>query len=507
MLKMIVADDEPVIIRGIRMLLDWQSLGIEIVGEYEDGKSTFEGILKEKPEIALLDISMPGKTGIQILKELRELKIDTKVIFISGFQEFTYAQAALTYGAQGYLLKPVIKEELIACVEKSLASLEAERKISRREESAEREEADYGRLIELEETTYLPVYAELFFDGQESRQERKLMLFAFTSYLEEYLEHFKLGILFKKNENLVLVLKGVTREQGWEKIERIRENVKQSIGKDAGFILGNQVSGMGEIPLEYSRCLEKKGYFFFRSQLALPVLYADGGVFKQQPDAGEFQKCSREICSVFAHCQEERLARAWKSCVRQICLMSDGRKEDACYHFCSLICTVEKTAEELGLPVKSRSAGELLEEGRKEEDYERLTKRYFEILRELEAEAAEGVSSGGKKEISIAKRYIREHYRENLTLEVLAGEVHMNPCYFSNFFKKHAGEGFKEYVNRVRLEHAVKLLLTSDLKKYEIAAQAGFRDARAFTNAFVQEYRETPGSYKKRMSGRGKDDL
>ena len=79
MIKMILADDEPVIIRGLQKLVDFNRLGIEIVGEYEDGKAAFDGFLTEKPDIALLDIYMPKKTGIEILKELKALGIETKV--------------------------------------------------------------------------------------------------------------------------------------------------------------------------------------------------------------------------------------------------------------------------------------------------------------------------------------------------------------------------------------------------------------------------------------------
>ena len=63
MIRMILADDEPVITRGIRRLLDWKTLGIEIIGEYGDGRSALEAIVRERPEIALLDISMPGLSG------------------------------------------------------------------------------------------------------------------------------------------------------------------------------------------------------------------------------------------------------------------------------------------------------------------------------------------------------------------------------------------------------------------------------------------------------------
>ena len=119
MIRLILADDEPVILRGIKKLVDWERMGISVVGEYEDGRSAMEGILGLKPDIALLDINMPGMDGIEILKNIRRLELGTKVIFVSGFQDFEYARNALTYGAVEYLLKPVILEELIHAIGKA----------------------------------------------------------------------------------------------------------------------------------------------------------------------------------------------------------------------------------------------------------------------------------------------------------------------------------------------------------------------------------------------------
>ena len=80
----------------------------------------------------------------------------------------------------------------------------------------------------------------------------------------------------------------------------------------------------------------------------------------------------------------------------------------------------------------------------------------------------------------------------------------MNSYYFSAFFKKNTGENFKDYVNRVRIEHAVPLLISTDMKTYEIAENVGFGDIRVFNSAFQKIYRETPGNYRKRVrEGKG----
>ncbi|MCI9203858.1 MAG: response regulator, partial [Lachnospiraceae bacterium] len=156
MIRMILADDEPVITRGIRRLLDWERLGIEIIGEYEDGKRALEAIVSKKPEIALLDISMPGMTGVEILKECRAMGSRISIIFVSGFQDFEYAKAALEYGATAYLLKPVIREELLAAVEKSIPALRRENETGKEapEEAAMEGGIDYGFLMEEENTRY-----------------------------------------------------------------------------------------------------------------------------------------------------------------------------------------------------------------------------------------------------------------------------------------------------------------------------------------------------------------
>ena len=79
----------------------------------------------------------------------------------------------------------------------------------------------------------------------------------------------------------------------------------------------------------------------------------------------------------------------------------------------------------------------------------------------------------------------------------------MNPYYFSSFFKKNTGENFKDYVNRIRVRHAVSLLISTDLKTYEIAEKVGFGEVRVFNAAFQKIYQETPGSYRKRVSSGG----
>lgn len=504
MLKMILADDEPVISRGIQKLVDWEQLGIEIVGVYEDGRCTMEGILKLRPDIALLDISMPGMTGVEILRELAGLEdVHTQVIFISGFQDFEYAKSALKYGAKGYLLKPVIEEELLQTIETCMNHLRTEQQkpefgTGKEQVSVTRAE-DYSRLIEVEKTSYQPVYAEVLFDEKESPQMRKLIRFSFMSFLEEYMEQTGAGIVFTSKDNIVLVLKGMEREQAKEKIFEIWEKSRLATGHNTAFILGNMVESMELIPKVFQECLEMKGYFFFIEEIQVPILYVGERVFLRQTGAEELENSRKEVLDAIIAQDEAAFGETLKRFSHVVCITADGRKEDACYYYCSMIRMLKERFASIGVEACIPELKELMETGRSSTDYEVMTKRYGDYLRKSMGLLQTSVVSNEKKDIIRAKEYIEAHYQENLTLEVLAGEIHMNPFYFSSFFKKQAGENFKDYVNKIRIEHAVSLLLSTDRRTYEIAAEVGFRDVRSFTKLFVRIYGETPASYRKRI--------
>nr|WP_276008936.1 AraC family transcriptional regulator [Aequitasia blattaphilus] len=128
-----------------------------------------------------------------------------------------------------------------------------------------------------------------------------------------------------------------------------------------------------------------------------------------------------------------------------------------------------------------------------------MSQRYKEYFDLYYGCIRNSVISNERKDIEKAKQYIQDHYKENLSLEILADVVHMNPFYFSSYFKKNANMNFKEYINKVRLEQAVSLLLSTDRTINEIAAEVGFRDVRSFLKIFQKYHGETPGSYRKKI--------
>lgn len=129
MWKLIVADDEPKIRRGLENILNWNDFNIEIVGEAEDGEIALEIIAEKKPDIILLDINMPFLNGLNLLQKLKDINNNSIVIIISGYDDFQYAQKALQFNVFDYILKPVNKkiiEEIILKAVNKLNTMEKE---------------------------------------------------------------------------------------------------------------------------------------------------------------------------------------------------------------------------------------------------------------------------------------------------------------------------------------------------------------------------------------------
>ncbi|TDF92323.1 response regulator transcription factor [Paenibacillus piri] len=127
MYKLLVADDETKIRNGICNYFPWTELGFEIVSEAKNGKQALDFILKHEVDVVLSDIKMPVMSGVELAEELYNRKSKTKVVFLTGYKEFDYAQKALIYGVKSYIIKPTKYEELLEVFSKIKAELDEER--------------------------------------------------------------------------------------------------------------------------------------------------------------------------------------------------------------------------------------------------------------------------------------------------------------------------------------------------------------------------------------------
>lgn len=111
-MKLLIVDDEPIIRRGIKKLVDFDTLGIEEIYEATNGEQAYELFVKHLPDIILADINMPRMNGLEFAAKVKEMRKETKIALITGYDYFDYAQKAVKVGVEDYVLKPVSREDI-----------------------------------------------------------------------------------------------------------------------------------------------------------------------------------------------------------------------------------------------------------------------------------------------------------------------------------------------------------------------------------------------------------
>ena len=124
--KVYLLEDEEWIRRGLKKMIRWQQLDLQLAGEAEDGRRAVEEILALKPHILLSDIRVPALSGLEAARRARQALPALKVIFISGYRDFEYAQQAIDLGSVKYLLKPIDDEELNQALAQAAAQIRRE---------------------------------------------------------------------------------------------------------------------------------------------------------------------------------------------------------------------------------------------------------------------------------------------------------------------------------------------------------------------------------------------
>ena len=126
--KVLIADDELIIREGIKEAINWEKFNMETIGEAEDGEEAVELALIHSIDILLVDINMPIKNGIEAMKEIREKLPNCKIVVISGYDDFQYAQESIKLNVEEYLLKPIHPKKLEEIVAKISEDLERDKK-------------------------------------------------------------------------------------------------------------------------------------------------------------------------------------------------------------------------------------------------------------------------------------------------------------------------------------------------------------------------------------------
>ena len=124
MMKVMLVENEELILQGIRNILDWEALGLEVVHMAHDGQEALAMWEKEPVHIVVTDISMPVMDGLTLLRKIREKEDRVRFIILTGYDEFAYAREAIRLEVENYILKPINEEELERQLKETIRKIE-----------------------------------------------------------------------------------------------------------------------------------------------------------------------------------------------------------------------------------------------------------------------------------------------------------------------------------------------------------------------------------------------
>ncbi|WP_110932071.1 response regulator [Paenibacillus bouchesdurhonensis] len=527
-IRVLLADDEPVILRGLKKLISWEELGLTIVGEANDGNELRQLIQTCDPDLIISDISMPGCSGIDIIREVHEKNLQVKVVFISAYQEFAYAKQAIQYGALEYLVKPVIKAHLEEVVTKAAALIREETEGERAKEMLDHYERK-NRTVTIEElldsltdgnrkaaaelihlgaiaisryTTVclLETDADLSGTSRWEERERKLVHFALNNIIKETIETAGNAIMFHKEGQFGILVQHETPREPIQLAKDLHEKINSYLKLKVSIGIGSAVSDTEEAEYSYHTALKalRRRYFVGLNR----VIENDSrdSEASESPESPGYTliELQTSLVKALTSQQREQIPEITQQLLSLIKQQAGGSKNVAVSNVYNTILVLEQEMSHIGISIDRihQEPSSLLDRLSGYCTYEGVEREVEAIVQQIYEQIAHKLTNKEAVQLGEIKAYIEEHYTENITLDSMASLIYMNPYYFSSFFKKHTGQNFKQYLTEVRMKHAVRLLLETDMMIYEISDRVGYNNARHFSDMFKKMYGKLPQEYK-----------
>lgn len=522
MRKLYIADDETAIRDGLKLMLDWNSLGYFICGESGNGTDTFKDILELSPDLVLLDIRMPGMTGLDVIASSKQRGFGGHFIILSGYSDFKYAQTAMKYNVRHYLTKPIDEDELTqAVIEVNDILVEVEaaqsrdsflRTKSRREIILDilRNRYDTGMLpleeLELNADSYQIVAYENF------NIEAAAMKYRFSELFSAIEDSLKPSVYeaFEYDKHNILLLIG---NSAIERFKRFLSHYDSSFEKDSPldslFIAyGCIVNNISELNSSYTQACEllRRRFFCIQGQ---HILSYDDLPSRDISDTSSQGHALRTLQNSLIPTYCSSIVNYLQTFTRRKLAEEMYSLEEYLYSVDADITAVKVFLTDLYLQIKnnicrSYDAIDLPFESNADIISFINTRNYlYEILIYFSEQFEKIMNSlGNSSRDSVLDDiiyYIEHNYQANLKLEMIASLFGYNSSYLGKIFNKTIGESFNTYVDRVRIKHALELLSDSQLKVYEISSRVGYSNVDYFHKKFRKYVGESPAEYRKRL--------
>ncbi|QYR20309.1 response regulator [Paenibacillus sp. sptzw28] len=535
-LTMCVMDDIKAVVKGITSTILWSDYNIDIIGTASDGEEGLRLIREQKPNIVITDIRMPQLDGLEMIRRMTAEELPTKVIFMSGYTDFHYAQEAIRLGAFDYLLKPFTQPQILEAVMKVKQAIELEQSRSSRIMDLEKKmkkstpylRQDYIRNLlhytvdtdSLEEqwqflqigmklSPLMVMVIDIDFGAhqQPSTGEREMVRFAVQNIMEETLFAHTEGVMVREeNSQLVVLFNPPPSIPLRELLEQCLKNVERYTRHTISIGVGTEIAHPRLVNESYQQAEKAIAYKFYSGGNS--VIYFNG-LRKLSSTAPRFKPDKEKELFYAIRCgNKSRTDEILDAIFLEWTLNPYPPEPDIMvnmfYGLAFAVCRMlsESIAEEERTELETSLA----------KVKENMSSTYYGWMYDVSEFCHRGcelMDSGLMKDngqvITKAKEYIHEHLHTNFTVNECAKAVHLSPSYFANLFKKETGLTIAQYKTAKRIERAKELLIEG-IQVQEIALMLGYEDRPYFSELFRKHSGMTPTSFRQLyMEEQGRD--
>lgn len=521
MYTVVVADDEEELRKAIIRRVNWEAVGFSVVGEAENGIEALELVEKMEPDLLLTDIKMPFITGIELARQVREIRPSTHIAFLSGFDDFTYAQQAIQYNIISYMLKPISMAELT----KELGAIkERIDNIFMEFESKQKEQTDISEFL-------IPLLLDEFQGGFSEEKEKLLQERAMECGLQRETNHvlhyavMTVSVYNEKGEN----------ETTQAHVHSVDTILKKYMKYASFYAEGRVVSLLMATPAAFEKYLHIAVGEVIQSTERIIKRHCSIGVSRITEKLSLGHEAYREAVSACSYdrenksgvhyiADEERAEMLDTDTVLNFIkevenLIRGGSEQELLTYLQQMFCNMKqqktgRAAINFLLVQLLASVCRLIfavsegEEAQEMQEYLVLSQMSFfsGTLEEIEGKftafclkVREMISNQRKKSSlvlcdKVTHMIENEYGNQDMSLNYVSSQISVSPNYLSTLIKKHTGQTFVDLLTKKRMETAREMLLCTSMKIREISEKCGYNDQHYFSYCFKKYAGISPGA-------------
>ena len=527
MFKVLLVDDEPFIIQGLKVLIDWEQEGFMIAGTASNGKEAYDFLQKEEVDLIIADIQMPVMTGLELQETIRKENLSNAYfVILSGYADFEYARRALQNECTDYILKPVDREMLLKLLNRVSAMRDEDDRMKQRNRRMERaylarqlislikgkyDDSNLKYVISQircrEGVRYVEIQmAESGMDeevtDQDMREFQKALYECCVTFLKEYASNCVFDVsadekIYDVGVILFDYMSDEMKKGEKEYLNDLLDYLNGNLPRAVTMLVGKRVQDISNIARSYGNACMLRSFQGFRSKKDIyfyeeEVQVSNDGMVLCKKSLDHLLKVVEqnnhmEIRSAVDQFYEEMGRRG---------VHGEAMTLNINYLLFQLIHLASEQDDEVNqeeiLRLISESSFEAGTIRGSKAHLMRFACEYGDYLSQLRKNVSRGVLGNVEKEI-------RENYADNLTLKGLSEKYYVNSAYLGQLFRKKYGQSFKDYLNNYRMDRAADILLHSDKKIIQVAEEVGYHDLDYFVNRFIQVKGCTPAKFRRQM--------